>query len=137
MIYKIFITTDGLPASGLSPVWHSLRTVDGTDKVSAAPAISEIGGGWYMFEVLYGTSPFDVAELVGVIDAGSTLSNYDRYLPVVISVRDLALTKLVNSASYDLVSGVECIRNDADTADELRIELTQDRNVEYRKVRKV
>jgi hypothetical protein len=135
MIYKIFITADGVPASGLSPAWQSLRTLDGTEKSASAPAISEIGGGWYRFEMIHGTAPFDVAELVGVIDAGSALSNYDRYLPVTISLRDLALAKLVNPASYDLVSGVESIRNDADSVNELQIELSQETNVEYRKVR--
>jgi hypothetical protein len=135
MIYKIFITEDGEPKSGLSPVWRSLYELDGTDKSLMAPAISEVGGGWYKFQVVSGVSPFDVPELVGVIDAGSELSNYDRYLPVTISRRDLGLAKLVNPASYDLADGVESIRNDADTADELRIELSQEGNVEYRRIR--
>ena len=80
----------------------------------------------------YGTAPFDVAELVGVIDAGSSLSAYERYVPVTISLRDLALAKLVNKASYDLYTGVEAIRNDDDDADELQLTISQTGDVEYR-----
>jgi hypothetical protein len=134
MIYKIFITEDGVPRSGLTPTWLSLRAVDGTDKSATVPTISEIGGGWYKFSVAYGTTPFDVAELVGVIDAGATLSNYDRYLPVTISMRDLSLAKLVNPANYNMLTGVETIRNDADSADEIKITLSQSDNIEYRKI---
>ena len=132
MIYKIFITEDGTPKTALSPTWESLYAADGTDKSGAAPTISEIGGGWYKFELTFGGDPFNVPELVGVIDAGSSLSNYERYVPVTITLRDLSLAKLVNKASYDLVSAVEAIRNDADTADELKLTLSQVDNVEYR-----
>lgn len=132
MTYKVFITEDGEPKTGLSPSWSSLLTVDGADKSGSAPTISEIGGGWYKFEVTYGTGPFDVPELVGVIDAGASLSNYERYVSVTISLRDLALSKLVNKATYDLVTGVEAVRNDADSGDELKLTLSQTDNVEYR-----
>jgi len=132
MTYKFYVTDNGVPKTGLTPSWSSLKALDGTDKSGSAPTINEIGGGWYKFEVTYGTVPFDVAELVGVIDAGSSLSNYERYVPVTISLRDLALAKLVNKASYDLVTAVEAIRNDADSADELKLTLSQTGDVEYR-----
>lgn len=132
MIYKFFVSEDGAPKTGLTPTWDSLRALDGTDKSGSAPSISEIGGGWYKFEAVYGTAPFDVAELVGVIDAGSSLSDFERYVPVTVSVRDLALAKLVNKASYHLVTGVEAIRNDADSEDELQLTLSQTGDVEYR-----
>ncbi len=134
MIYKIYITESGTPKTSLTPTWASLRSIDGTDKSANAPAISEIGGGFYKFELVYGTSPFDVAELVGVIDAGSSLVGYERYIPVNISLRDLAAVKLVNKASYDLASGVETIRNDADDGDEISFSLSQSGNVEYRTI---
>ncbi len=135
MIYKIYITESGMPKTGLSLSWHSLRAIDGTDKLSSAPTISEIGGGWYKFELVYGISPFDVAELVGVIDAGSSLGGYERYIPVNISLRDLAAVKLVNKASYDLASGVETIRNDNDDGDEISFQLSQNGNTEYRAIK--
>ena len=132
MIYKIFITENGVPKTGLSPVWQSLKTTGGVDKSGSAPVISEIGGGWYKFSVTYKIAPFDAAELVGVIDAGSSLCAYERYLPVTISLRDLALAKLVNKATYNLVSGIESIRNDEDSANEFQMTLSQNGNVETR-----
>jgi hypothetical protein len=133
MIYKLFLTENGVPKTGLTPTWSSLKTLDSTDKLSSAPTIQEIGGGWYKFSVTFGTAPFNVTELVGVIDAGSSLSNYERYIPITISLRDLSLTKLVNIASYDLVSGVESIRNDDDTANEIQFTLSQTGNTEFRR----
>ncbi|MFQ5495970.1 MAG: hypothetical protein ACE5EX_11380 [Phycisphaerae bacterium] len=132
MTYKVYITDQGQPKTGLSPTWSSLYAADGTDKSGSAPAITVVGGGWYKFEVTYGTAPFDVVELVGVIDAGSALSSYERYIPVTISLRDLALTKLVNKANYDLVTGIETVRNDADDGNELKLTLSQTGDVESR-----
>jgi len=136
MIYKIFITENGLPKTELSPSWDSLATLDGTDKSGDGPTINEISSsnapGWYKFEVTYGTTPFDVPELVGVIDAGSSLSNYERYIPVTISLRDLALDRQVAKATFDLATGVESIRNDADTGTELQLTRTVVDNVETR-----
>jgi len=132
MIYKLFITEDGRPKIGLSPTWQSLHAVDGTDKIAQAPAISEIGGGWYKFEVVYGVNPFTSPELVGVIDAGAELSDYDRYIPATISLRDLALAKLTNKATYNLITGVTTIAGDVDTATELTETITQTDNLETR-----
>jgi hypothetical protein len=133
MIYKIFITEDSEPKSGLSPSWQSLFTLDGDDKTSLAPVVSEIGGGWYKFSIVYGSGSFTTAELVGVIDAGASLGSCERYLPVTISLRDLALAKLVNPASYDLVEGIEDILSDDEASSELTIQLSQEGNVEYRR----
>ncbi len=44
------------------------------------PAITEIGSGWYAFEIT------PVAPLVGVVNGGSTLSNADRYKSVSVPV---------------------------------------------------
>ena len=44
----------------------------------------------------------------------------------------LALAKLVNKASYNLISGVEAIRNDDDDDDELTLTLSHADDVEYR-----
>jgi len=132
MIYKVIFTDGGVPKSGLTPTWHSLIDLAGNDKSGSAPPIVAVGSGVYKFEVVYGTAPFNVNELVGWIDGGSSLENYERYLFVTISLRDLALSKLVNKASYDLIAGVETIRNDADSADELTLTLSQTGDVEYR-----
>ena len=117
MIYKIYITEDGIPKTGLTPTWNSLRAIDGTDKSASAPSISEIGGGWYKFELTYGTAPFDVDELVGVIDAGSSLAGYERYMPVVITLRDYALQRLTNKRDYDKSTKIEQVYDDSGTAE--------------------
>ncbi len=133
MIYTFMVTEDGAAKSGLSPSWDTLVAIDGTDKSGSAPSISEIGStGIYKFEVTYGTAPFDVPQLTGIIDAGSSLNNYERYIKVDITLRDLALAKLVNKASYNLISGVEAIRNDDDDGDELTLTLSHVDDVEYR-----
>ncbi|MHA1370482.1 MAG: hypothetical protein ACTSRA_12315 [Promethearchaeota archaeon] len=124
MIYKIYITEDGAPKTGLSPTWNSLYALDGTDKSTSAPSISEVGGGWYKFDVKYGTPPFDVNELVGVIDAGSSLSDYERYVPVNISTRDYALVHLTNKAVWDDNSKYETIYDDNNNA-EVKFTLTE------------
>ncbi|MFA5864487.1 MAG: hypothetical protein WC975_07340 [Phycisphaerae bacterium] len=140
MNISIFIRKAGVPTTGLTLAWTSLRCVpisgtgQGVDKLSSAPAIYETGGGWYRFSLTYGTVPFDAPMLTGVIDAGSSFSDAERYIPFEISLRDLAPAKLVNKATYDLVSGIESIRNDDDTGNELRMSLSQEGNVETRQI---
>jgi len=79
--------------------FESLKTLDGTDKSSSAPTISEIGGGWYKFAVAYGTSPFDAGDLVGVIDADknavNALETIERYIPIEVRLDFYALRRLV------------------------------------------
>ena len=94
MIYKVYFSNEGEPATGLTLVWDSLLDADlGTDlNDSNAPAFTEIGGGWYTFELIPGTVPFDVKEIVGVIDgdnsSSGTLSGYDRWKPITMSWED-------------------------------------------------
>ena len=66
-----YVSKDGVPLIGAAAEmnFEYLKTIGGADKSSSAPAISEIGGGWYKFSAAYGTAPFDVGDLVGVIDA--------------------------------------------------------------------
>ena len=106
MIYKVYIADGAGPKTGLSPTWEYLLAIDGTDKSGSAPAISEIGGGWYKFTLTYGTAPWDVAELVGVIDAGSTIMDAQRYIPVVISNRDFAFAFLAAKREKLLANGI-------------------------------
>lgn len=117
MIYPLYITESGTPKTGLTPSWNSLQAIDGTDKSASAPTISEVGGGWYKFELTYGTAPFDVAELVGVIDAGSSLVGYERYIPINISLRDYALHHLTNKSMWDDTNKWEIIYDDDGNAE--------------------
>lgn len=127
MIYKVYITENGIPKTGLTPTWEYLYNLSGNDKSSDAPTISEIGGGWYKFSVTYGTTPFNVAELVGVIDAGAALSNSERYIPVTISIRDAALMIFSNYAVYNKSTGdnTVTIYGDDESSTELTMQETQ------------
>ncbi len=111
--YTIFITEDGAPKTGLTPGWEYLHALDGTDKSGSAPAISEIGGGWYKFLLTYGTAPFDVDDLRGSIDADAGLVNYERYIPITISLNDLALDYMARGSSHDKATDIVQVQNAA------------------------
>jgi hypothetical protein len=104
MLYEIYFTDGGVPKTGLTPDWESLLTVEvpGVDKSASAPAISEIGGGKYLFEITFGTAPWDdkTTDLTGVIDGGSSLVGGDRYKPVSFSLRSLALARLTHERDW-------------------------------------
>ena len=87
--FLVYFSKSGAPQTGLSPTWSSLHDTNGTDKSGQAPSISEVGGGWYKFSVTKGTAPWDGADLIGVLDGGSTLGGAERYLPVIISEQTL------------------------------------------------
>ncbi len=114
-----YVARDGQPLTGASAQmnFESLRTLGGVDKSSSAPAISEIGGGWYKFSVAYGTAPFDSGDLVGVIDADkngtNNLSDTERYIPVEVRLDFYALMRLVNKMSQDKTTGDMVIKNAA------------------------
>ncbi len=106
MVFKVYIADGAGPKTGLSPTWEYLLALDGVDKSGAAPGISEIGGGWYKFALTYGTAPWDVADLVGVIDAGSGVLDAQRYIPVSISLRDMGFAFLTNKRQQQITSGI-------------------------------
>lgn len=87
--FLVYFSQSGVPAAGLAPVWGSLHGADGQDHTAQGPAISEVGGGWYRFELTKGTPPWQDGQLVGVIDGGSLLSGAKRYLPVIVSEQSL------------------------------------------------
>ena len=97
--------------------FESLKTLAGTDKSGSAPAISEIGGGWYKFSIAYGSTPFDAGDLIGVIDAdkdgNNNLGNAERYIPVEVRLDFYALMRLVNKMSQDKTTGDMTIKNSA------------------------
>ncbi len=112
-----YVAKDGEPFIGAAAEmdFESLRSLDGTDKSGDAPSISETGGGWYKFSVAYGSAPFDVNELVGVIDADKNgdnkLANVERYIPVEVRLDFYALARLVNKMSQDKLTGDMSIKN--------------------------
>ena len=114
-----YVSSDGAALAGAAGEMEfaSLKTLDGTDKSGSAPAISEVGGGWYKFAVAYGVAPFDEGDLVGVIDADkdgdNSLANVERYIPVEIRLDFYAFSRLVNNMSQDKLNGDMLIKNDA------------------------
>ena len=108
----------GLTGAAGEMEFESLRSLGGIDKLSAAPAVSEIGDGWYKFSVAYGAAPFDVWDLVGVIDADkdgdSGLANAERYIPVEVRLDFYALSRLVGRMSQDKVTGDMLLKDDND-----------------------
>ena len=113
-----YVSQDGLPLTGAAAEmeFESLLTTGGVDKSGSAPAISEIGGGWYEFQAAYGTTPFDAGDLVGVIDADkdgdNSLANVERYIPVEVRLDFYGLTRLVDKAVE--IDAMGCIESDTD-----------------------
>ncbi len=114
-----YIASGGSPLIGASGEmnFESLLTLSGADKTGTAPAISEIGGGWYKFSVAYGSAPFDAGDIVGSIDADKNgvngLSDVERYIPVEVRLDFYALSRLVNKMSQDKLTGEMLIKDDA------------------------
>ena len=124
-----YAAKDGVPLTGAAAEmnFESLKTLAGTDKSGDAPAISEIGGGWYKFSVAYGSAPFDAGDLIGVIDAdkngSNNLSNAERYVPVEVRLDFYGLCRLVNKMSQDKSTGDMAIKNSSgDTV--LKLDIT-------------
>ena len=112
-----YVAKDGTPLTGAATEmnFEYLKTLDGTDKLALAPAISEIGGGWYKFSVAYGAAPFDCGDLAGVIDADkdgdNSLANAERYIPVEVRLDFYALARSVYKMSQDKLTGDMEIKN--------------------------
>jgi hypothetical protein len=128
MLYYVYITQNGEPKTGLSPDFQSLLTAEnGTDKSGSAPTISELGGGLYKFDVTYGSTPWDVTteDMVGVVDADPSdsegLIGTERYIPVEITLRGLALMRLAHKAEQDKSTGTITVYAANGTDEEMRL----------------
>lgn len=102
MLYYVYFSDEGVAKTGLTPTWECFGTSDnGTSKTG--PAISEISStnakGWYKFTITLGDAPWDVSaeDLSGVIDGGNVLANVDRYKPISITKRGLALNAIMQN----------------------------------------
>jgi|GEM_PF-3317244 len=127
MLYYVYLTNNGAPATGLSPTWNALDTAEnGTDKSGSAPSITEVGGGWYKFDVVFGTAPWDVTDedLVGSIDGGSSLATMERYKPVAITKRGLALSVLAHKGIQTKSTGDVVYYDQDDTTAAFKADMT-------------
>ena len=91
MIYVVFFSNAGAPATGLTPTIGVFKKVsDGTD-VTPAPAVSEIGGGFYKFTA----TPAEA--LVVRMNGGGSLSDADKYKVMQITPHDADLDTMVST----------------------------------------
>ena len=132
MLYYVYITQNGAPKTGLSPDFESLFTAEnGTDKSGSTPTINEVGGGLYNFDVTYGTAPWDVTteDLIGVVDADPNgtagLIGSERYIPVEITLRGLALVRLTHKAEQDKSTGTITVYAANGTDEEMRLTMAE------------
>jgi hypothetical protein len=120
MTIPFYVSKDGeaLMGAAAEMEFDSLQTLAGADKSAAAPAISEIGGGWYKFAVTYGSAPFDAGDLVGVIDADkdgtNSLANAERYIPVEVRLDFYAFKRLTEKAVE--IDGMGCLESDVNNS---------------------
>ena len=91
MIYVVFFSNAGVPATGLTPTIGVYKKVsDGTD-VTPAPTVSEIGGGFYKFTA----SPAEA--LVVRLNGGGSLAEADKYKVMQITPHDADLDAQVST----------------------------------------
>ncbi|MFA5112084.1 MAG: hypothetical protein WC443_11800, partial [Desulfobaccales bacterium] len=91
MIYVVFFSNGGVPATGLSPAIGLYKKVsDGTD-VTPEPTVSEVGGGFYKF------TAFPAEALVVQVNGGAGLANGDRYKVMQITPHDADLDAQVST----------------------------------------
>ena len=96
---SVYVSSDGVPSTGLTLTWEYLKkVVDGTD-VAVQPTFTEVGGGWYSFEA---DVPID-EQWAGVIDASVTVTlNAERYIPALIGDNDIRRNTIsVVTPQYD------------------------------------
>lgn len=91
-VRTIYFANAGVPATGLTPTWNSLKNaVTGAD-ITPQPSITEVGGGFYKFTADPGVG----VRWCGVVDGGVSLTvNTDRYIPVLVGDSDLAKDTMV------------------------------------------
>ena len=101
-VRTVYFADGGVPKTGLTPTWNSLKNaVTGAD-ITPQPAISEVGGGFYKFTVDTGVG----IRWCGVVDGGVAITEEsERYVPVLVGDSDLARdTMVLCTPIYDATS---------------------------------
>ena len=108
MIYVVFFSNAGVPATGLTPTIGVYKKVsDGTD-VTPAPTVSEIGGGFYKFTA----TPAET--LVVRMNGGGTLSDADKYKVMQVTPNDACLDAMVSTRAPESGGNVAAIKTKTD-----------------------
>jgi hypothetical protein len=108
MIYVVFFSSAGVPATGLSPTIGVYKKVsDGTD-VTPAPAVAEVGGGFYKFTA----TPAEA--LVVRMNGGGSLGDADKYKVMQITPHDADLDAQVTTRAPEAGGNVAAIKAKTD-----------------------
>ena len=108
MIYVVFFSNVGVPATGLTPTIGVYKKVsDGTD-VTPVPTVSEIGGGFYKFTA----TPAET--LVVRMNGGGTLSDAEKYKVMQITPNDASLDAMVSTRAPESGGNVAAIKAKTD-----------------------
>jgi hypothetical protein len=104
MIYVVFFSSAGVPATGLSPTIGVYKKVsDGTD-VTPAPTVAEVGGGFYKFTA----TPAEA--LVVRMNGGGSLGDTDKYKVMQITPHDADLDAQVSTRAPEAGGNVAAIK---------------------------
>jgi hypothetical protein len=109
MIYVVFFSNIGVPATGLTPTIGVYKKVsDGAD-VTPVPTVSEIGGGFYKF----GASPAET--LVVRMNGRGSLPDADKYKVMQITPNDASLDAMVSTRAPESGGNVAAIKTKTDS----------------------
>ena len=95
----LYITKNGVGATGLSPSWVSYKNIVSNTNITPQASIDEIGDGLY--RVIHSVDLSD--RITGLVDAGNTIvQSSERFIPVVANFfDDTTQVEVVVSAALD------------------------------------
>jgi hypothetical protein len=108
MIYVVFFSTAGVPATGLSPTIDVYKKVSDALDVTPVPTIAEIGGGFYKFTA----TPAEA--LVVRMNGGGALSDADKHKVMQITPNDACLDAMVSTRAPESGGNVAAIKTKTD-----------------------
>ena len=109
MIYVVFFSNAGAPATGLTPSLDVYKKVSDATDVTPAPTVSEIGGGFYKFSA----SPAEA--LVVRMNGGGSLAGADKYKVMQITPNDGSLDAMVSTRAPESGGNVAAIKTKTDS----------------------
>jgi hypothetical protein len=108
MIYAVFFSSAGVPATGLTPTIGVYKKVSDATDVTPVPTVSEIGGGFYKFSA----SPAEA--LVIRMNGGESLAEADKYKVMQITPNDASLDAMVSTRAPESGGNVAAIKTKTD-----------------------
>jgi hypothetical protein len=108
MIYVVFFSNAGAPATGLAPTIGVYKKVSDATDVTPAPTVSEIGGGFYKF------SATPAEALVVRMNGGGSLAEADKYKVMQITPNDAGLDAAVSTRAPESGGNVAAIKTKTD-----------------------